>query len=154
MKKRTKTGWVLHDMLKTREYNSWTNMKYRCYNQNNPSYKRYGGRGIKVCDRWLGRYGFVNFYADMGDRPSDTSLDRIDNDGDYTPENCRWATRAEQQNNHGRCRILEYHGERLNVTQWSRRLGINQNTLTKRVNNGWSVGEALNFVSRQKSKIK
>lgn len=83
-----------------REYRSWQSMKNRCYDKNATGYKNYGGRGIKVCDRWLARpYGFKNFLEDMGRRPEGTSLDRIDVNGDYCPENCRWATQSQQSNN-------------------------------------------------------
>lgn len=82
------------------EYRAWAKMKDRCGNPNSAEYKNYGARGIAVCERWSGRSGFPNFLADMGPRPSpELSLDRIDNGGDYTPNNCRWATRAQQNAN-------------------------------------------------------
>jgi hypothetical protein len=82
------------------EYWVWSIMKDRCLNANNAKFKDYGGRGIKVCDRWLGDDGFTNFIADMGRRPSpEHSIDRIENDGNYEPGNCRWATRSQQQRN-------------------------------------------------------
>lgn len=86
-----------HGMTGSPEYAAWKAMKYRCYDQNNIGYKYYGARGIIVCDRWL---KFVNFYNDMGPRPSNWhSLDRIDNDGNYEPNNCRWATDKQQAYN-------------------------------------------------------
>lgn len=84
------------------EHNSWQGMKQRCYYTKHAQYKDYGGRGIKVCDRWLGPYGFQHFYEDMGEKPAPKgkySIDRIDPDGDYTPENCRWADRHIQSAN-------------------------------------------------------
>lgn len=97
-----KHGHCKNDEL-SREYHSWLAMKQRCNNSNNDSYKNYGGRGISVCDRW--NDSFINFLADMGNRPAETSIDRIDVNGNYEPDNCRWATRKQQQNNRRDYRI-------------------------------------------------
>jgi len=85
-------------------------MKQRCYYPNNPGYKNYGGRGITVCDRWLGEDRFENFFIDMGNPPEGKTLDRIDNDGNYCKENCRWATRTEQCRNRRNTKLLTYEG--------------------------------------------
>lgn len=97
--KKNKTA-VTHGKYKSKEYSSWIAMKQRCYNKNNSYYRCYGERGIKVCERWLGKNGFKNFFKDIGSKPSSKhSVDRKDNNGEYTPDNCRWATPKQQANN-------------------------------------------------------
>lgn len=93
---------IKHGMSKTRIYDLWVTMIQRCKNPNATGYAGYGGRGIKVCERWL---AFANFYEDMGDKPDNCSLDRIDNNGNYCKENCRWATHAEQAVNKRKKRL-------------------------------------------------
>lgn len=106
-----------HNMGDSVEYRIWTKMKLRCHDPNNSRYAGWGGRGIKVCKRW--RDSFENFFADMGRRPSKRhSLDRIDNDGDYKPSNCRWALPGQQARNSRFARWIEIDGIRLCVTDW------------------------------------
>ena len=114
-------------MNRTPEYNSWSDMRSRCRDSFNASYKHYGGRGIKVCDRWNANdgSGYLNFLADMGRKPSPRhSLDRIDPDGDYCPENCRWATMKEQNMNKKNTTVVEWNGEKDSLTGWAKRLNM------------------------------
>lgn len=109
----------------TPTYNSWFSMAQRCYNEKVASYKNYGGRGITVCDRWRGEHGFENFLADMGECPRGKSLDRYpDMNGNYTPENCRWATRVEQANNTRRNVRIYFAGEYMSQAQFCRALNL------------------------------
>lgn len=115
-------------------YNTHNHMKRRCYIPTEPQYSDYGGRGIKVCERWLepNGKGLRNFVADMGERSDGMTLDRIDNDGDYTPENCRWADRTTQSNNRRINRLITFQGKTLSLSQWAKELDLKRSTLAQR----------------------
>lgn len=121
-----------------RTYSSWSSMKYRCYNQKYEHYDRYGGRGITVCDRWLDpKKGYDNFLKDMGVRPAGKTLDRIDNDGNYCPENCRWATQKEQLANSSKVLKAKVTKEELAKSPCC------MHTVYDRLSKGWSKEAAL-----------
>lgn len=132
-----------HKLTGTPEHRAWQGMKTRCNNPNSISYPLYGGRGIKVCDRWLN--DFPAFLEDMGPRPSSAhSLDRIDNSKDYEPTNCRWATDKEQGRNKRNNHYLTYNGETLTVVEWAERIGIPEKVLRHRVNRSkWTDEQAI-----------
>ena len=115
-------------------------MKKRCNDQKHGSYKNYGGRGIRYCDRWE---SFVNFLADMGIKPLGTSIDRRDNNGNYTPKHCRWATRNQQNNNSRHNRLITIGGKTKNMTQWCNHYGIKLHTVYRRLRIGMSERQAL-----------
>jgi hypothetical protein len=114
-------------------YQSWCAMITRCERPAASDYDRYGGRGISVCDRWRGREGFANFLADMGERPLGMTIDRIDNDGNYSPRNCRWATGLEQQRNRSISRLVLVDGEDITLEEASRRLGVAKTVIVARL---------------------
>lgn len=112
---------------------SWEAMKTRCTNPNRDFWGRYGGRGITVCERWTGQDGFRNFLQDMGERPEGMTLDRIDNDGNYEPSNCRWATHVEQAYTTSRARIVTIDGVTDTISGWARRIGIDNRMMFSRL---------------------
>lgn len=122
------------------EYRIWDSMRQRCGNPNNMNFHHYGGRGIKVCKRWE---KFENFLEDMGKRPAGKTLDRIDNNGNYTPKNCRWVTQKRQLRNTRRTKFLEFNGKTQSMKDWADELGINYKTLSERIRKGWSTERAL-----------
>lgn len=124
---------------KSPQYQSWGCMIARCTNQNNTGYADYGGRGIKVCDRWL---SFENFLEDMGDRPEGTSLDRIDNNGNYEPGNCRWVSSEIQARNHRRNINLTFNGITRTLVDWAKEIGISAPALKRRLKL-WDIKTAL-----------
>ena len=115
-----------HGKSETREYNVWMVMRQRCKNPNNPEYHNYGARGIKICSRWR---DFQNFYDDMGVCAKGLSIERRDNDGPYSPENCYWATLDDQLNNTRRTVFLTLAGVRCALAKWARALGVPRGTL-------------------------
>lgn len=125
------------------EFRIWCKMRARCCDKNN---KNYGGIGISVCERWRGKNGFLNFINDMGQRPSSNhSIDRIDVNGDYCKENCRWATAKQQQNNRRNNKIVRYNGKDWRMTEICEHFNIDYDLFRLRIRRGWDVERALNI---------
>jgi len=130
-----------HGMSRAPIYALWHMMHQRCYDTKNHAYGRYGGRGVTVCDRW---HTFENFFADMGDKPFGKSLERINNDGDYSPGNVMWADAKEQANNRRSNVVLEHAGKKQTMQQWCDELGLKIGTVWARLNvYGYSVEKSL-----------
>lgn len=138
----------------TPEYRAWNCMKGRCYIKTNIGYPRYGGAGIKVCDRWL--HSFENFLADMGKKPTpEHTLDRYpDKKGGYGPTNCRWATRVQQIRNRSNTKMMLYKGIEKTVKEWSDELGIGYLLLKERLKRGWSPELAVSQPPNKSKKYK
>jgi hypothetical protein len=127
-----------HGATGTAEFGVWSSMRARC---GPGGHKDYAGRGISVCERWA---KFENFLSDMGPRPSPLhSIERMDNDGDYEPGNCRWATDVEQSNNRRSSLRLSFRGETRTAAQWDRYCGFRPATIWKRLNAGWTLERAI-----------
>ena len=135
-----------------RLYRTYAGMKRRCYNINTKGYSNYGGRGINVCSRWLGENGFINFMEDMGEPPgAEDSINRIDNNGNYEPSNCEWASRDEQANNTRRNVYITYKNETKTVSQWARVLNMKVATLRLRLRK-WSIEKSFTAPLRESSR--
>lgn len=130
-------------------YVSWYGMKCRCLNPHHIAFKRYGGRGIKVCDRWMNYY---NFIEDMGIRPEGKTLDRIDGNGNYCKENCRWSTPKEQSQNFSKS-FLYFKGEKMHWKDFCRKNKLDFDSFKYRVHKGWTMREILNPLLRRKKTI-
>ncbi len=131
-----------HGMTNTTEFESWHQMKSRCCNPKNKDYHNYGGRRITVCERWL--ESFENFFLDMGPRPEpEYSIDRIDVNGNYCPENCKWATKREQANNKRKTRKIEYNGQTYSLSQFCEIFNVIRSTFTQRLDIGWPIEKAM-----------
>jgi len=141
---------------KSPEHSVWRGIKSRCYNPNTEHYDCYGGRGIKMSDEW--KYDFSNFYRDMGPRPSSKhEIERIDNNGNYCVENCKWVTHQEELNNKRNNVFLEFNGKKQTVAMWEREIGVSKGVIYGRIfRYGWSVEKALtiplNSITGRKSK--
>lgn len=139
-----------HFLKNKYEYICWVNMKQRCYNKTLKQYKDYGGRGVIVCEEWVN--SFESFYKDMGNRPSKHhSLDRYPNkDGNYSKENCRWATIKQQANNKRNNAIYEINGDKRTISQWACFLGVDRMRIQDRLKNGFSFESVYNFLIEKK----
>ena len=136
-----------HRLSRSATYKSWGMMKVRCLNPNYSRYADYGGRGIKICKRWM---QFSNFLSDMGIRPDGTTLDRINVNAGYMPSNCRWATRKTQQNNMTTTFKVRFKGKMLPIHEVAEILGKKAHTLYVRIRRGWSTQDALNRPIRRR----
>ena len=136
-----------HGMTETATYRTWCHMKERCDNPRCERYSRWGGRGITYDPRWS---SFENFLADMGEKPKGRySIDRIDNDGNYSKANCRWATDDQQANNNEHPKLLTYVGITQSVTRWAKQIGMSRLTLSDRLRRGWAVEKAITHPIRR-----
>jgi len=132
-----------HGMSDTSLYNCWSHMKQRTLNPKCKSFPRYGGRGIGICEEWKSDFtAFQKWAIENGYSPS-LSLDRIDNDKGYYPENCRWADRTTQQNNRTACHYITVNGETRTVSQWAQKLNIRPTSLNARIRRGWTIEDAV-----------
>ena len=130
-----------HGMRYTTIYRVWSHMKGRCNNPNDSHYKWYGGKGISVCDRWK---TFPEFYEDMGDVPKGMTLDRIDNNKGYSPDNCKWSTRLEQARNKSNSLVYTVKGKTMRLKEWAEFLETDYLTLYQRIKKlNWSIEKAL-----------
>jgi len=144
------SGKPTHGLSRTPEYRAWKGLVQRCTNPDHPAYGDYGGRGIAVCERWLD--DVEAFIEDMGPRPSPRhELDRIDNDGPYSPENCRWTTVQRNARNRRSNRRITYRGETRTLAGWCELLGLPSDSVRKRLEAGWSKAKAFGTAVRAKS---
>lgn len=143
-----------HRLGQSRLYHIWQSMKQRCSNPRHKSYHSYGGRGISVCDAWLDDFLRFRSWALANGHQKDLTLDRIDNDGNYEPGNCRWVTWAGQATNRRTNRLITHSGEPKTLADWARTAGIGITTLHARLAAGWSIEHALSTPSRTRKEVK
>lgn len=143
IKDRAKETHFKHGDSNSRLYNIWTHMKSRCYRKSDAAYLNYGGRGITVCEEWISDYDNFKNWALSNGYVDTLTIDRIDVNGNYTPENCRWATPKEQACNRRNNVYLEVDGEKHLLTEWSKIVGISVSTISQRLRLGWSDEKAI-----------
>ena len=148
MFKKGNTYGVKHGKRNTRLYCIWVSMKQRCYNHNNKDFRKYGERGIKVCDDW--KNNFISFYdwSINNGYQENLTIDRINNNEDYEPNNCRWTDVKTQSNNRRTNIMLEYRGKRQSLTQWANEYNINPSTFNDRLERGWTMEQALTISTK------
>lgn len=137
-----------HGMTNTGTYRSWVAMKERCTNKNHIHYEMYGGKGLTICERWR---SFVNFLADMGERPANKTLDRIDNTLGYSKENCRWADAKTQANNRSNVRSIDFNGEAFSIGGLAAKLGMPYQTLYSRIVKGYQLDAPIDVTHKKQS---
>jgi len=139
-KSNTKHGLSKHPL-----YKKWRGIKQRCFLKSRDGYENYGGRGITMCDEWLGKNGFYNFYnwAIQNGYKKGLTIDRIDVNGNYEPTNCRWVTMKTQGNNRRNNKLIEYKGTTHTIAEWADIIGVNRSNIHNRLHNGWTIEEAL-----------
>lgn len=148
---------IIHGFTKSKqkqisEYNAWKSIKERCLKPYNPYYYRYGGRGIKICDRWL--TSFDNFIKDMGFKPTPKhTIDRINNNGDYSPSNCRWATYREQNSNRSNNVWVDFRGKNMILADWSRLIGITSGNLSLQIKKRKSLKNVIEHYEKKRNCI-
>lgn len=145
-----KTQLLKHGDSGTRLYNIWCDIKKRCYNHNCVAYKNYGGRGIKVCNEWLNNYQSFKVWSLDNGYDDTLTIDRINNNGDYEPGNCRWVDMIMQANNTRKNVYIEYKGKIKTISQWSKILNMNPSTIRYRLNIGWQIEDVLTKSSQRK----
>lgn len=137
-------GKTSHGLTGTKVHSIHKGMLSRCNNPNNHAYHHYGGKGIKVCKKWSGKDGLRRFFEDMGvPQHEGLTIERVDGSKGYSPENCRWATKAEQTRNTSQNVFLEHGGERMCISQWAAKIGVHRTVLSSRLQRGWPVEKAL-----------
>lgn len=132
-----------HGLSKHRLYSIYKNMKQRCYNEKRPDYKRYGGKGVRICEEWLNDFQTFYDWAYSNGYKDNLSIDRIDVNGNYHPSNCRWANDETQARNRTNNSIATINGKRKTVTEWANKLNVHHGNVRSRINRGWSPEEAL-----------